>query len=237
MVAAKVLTPVGATREDLVLRFRQETELLTRLGGQHHLVGGRPAGPALVLELGDGSLAGRLSRAPLPVRIAQIVARQLLDAVGWLHQNGVIHRDVKSSNVLMMEDGTIRLADLGVAASGDPPRGLPDGGVEEAIGTLGYAAPELIRDATTATPLVDVHAAGVVCYEMVSGVLPWVLAEGELDESLRSRIVAGEPPRPLAEVAEVPASYADAVMRAIDPEPAARPASAAELAALIARAG
>src|SRR5690606_14268871 len=118
--------------------------------------------PALVLEYaGGGSLRDRLERGPLPLDQAAEVILQVADGLDWLHQNDVFHRDVKPSNILLMTDGSVRLADLGVAACGTPPRGLPEGWVEEEIGTLGYAAPELLREPGLATRTIDVYALGV----------------------------------------------------------------------------
>jgi serine/threonine-protein kinase len=142
----------------------------------------------------------------------------------------VIHRDVKPSNLLLMADGTIRLSDLGVAAVGRPPRGLPSEWIEEDIGTLGYTAPELLRDPSTATPAVDVYGLGVTLYEMLSGELPYRMGVSETELELRERIVAGERPVPLIGRTEIPGKLAEIVMRAIDPDLSVRFAELDQLA-------
>ncbi len=158
--------------------------------------------------------------------------RQVLDATAWLHANGVMHRDIKPSNVLLMADGTVRLADLGVAAHGHPPRALPEDWVEEEIGTLGYAAPELLAAPMTATPAVDVYAVGVTLFEAVSGRLPHPMAAGESEADLRRRLAAGAEPLSLADLdRELPRSLVDTVARALRSDPSSRFPTAAAMAA------
>ncbi|MGE0439496.1 MAG: serine/threonine-protein kinase [Gemmatimonadales bacterium] len=229
-VALKVLRD---PTEDRRLRFAAEGRLLRRLGGRHHLLACHEvieAPPALVLELAEqGSVAARLEAGPLPLRTALAIGRQAAEALAWLHANGVTHRDVKPSNLHLMGDGTIRLGDLGVAAHGSPPRGLPEGWVEEETGTLGYAAPELLRDAGAANPSLDSYGLGATLYELLSGRLPHRCLPGESDAEYRGRLAAGVAPELLAEA--VPdATAADprftAVARlvhgALEPDPARR---------------
>jgi serine/threonine-protein kinase len=193
--------------------------------------------PVLVLELAEGGSVRDLiqfpGRAPAPLAVPTVlrIARQMITAVAWLHHNEVIHRDVKPGNVLMMADGTVRLADLGVAAHGDPPRGLPAGWIEEDVGTLGYAAPELLRDASAATPAVDVYGLGAALYEMVSARLPYDMRPGEDEREFRSRVASGAPPVGIQERAEVPGALARAIMQAIAPDPAERFPTVAAFAA------
>ena len=240
LVALKGLTDAGRGREDLAHRFHAEGELLVRLGGRHGLIGCSLAvdePPVLVLELAEGGSVRDLIRsgggasAPLAVPTVLRLAQQMVTALAWLHHNGVVHRDVKPGNILLMADGTWRLADLGVAAQGTPCRGLPAGWIEEEVGTLGYAAPELLRDASAATPTLDVYGLGVALYEMLSGRLPFDLGPDENDSALRNRIAGGESPVPLEERGRAPGGLARAVMQAIAPEPGERFSTMAEFAA------
>ncbi|MDX2058579.1 MAG: serine/threonine-protein kinase [Gemmatimonadales bacterium] len=239
LAAFKVLTADGRARPDQVIRFEAEGRLLARLGGSHHLVTGKPVpiagstdpGP-IALDLADESLADRIEPRPLPWRLAVLVIRQVLDATAWLHANGVIHRDIKPSNVLMMEDGTVRLADLGVAAHGDPPRGLPDDWIEEEIGTLGYAAPELLAVPATATPAVDIYSVGVTLFEAVSRRLPHPMLDGETEAEHRVRLADGPAPLSLGALGlDLPAALVEVTARALAPDPAERFPSAAAMAA------
>ena len=231
-VVLKLLTPEARRRDDLAYRFTQESDLLFRLGGRHGLVRAIAVvvdPPAIVLEpLDPISLrdrihlpAGRI--APVAPARAAAIGLGLVEAVGWLHRQGVIHRDVKPGNVLFDSTGAVRLVDLGVAAAGDPPRGLPPGWIEERVGTLGRAAPELLADPATATSAVDVYGLGATLYEALSGHLPHDFGPGESEEHYARRIVSGEPPVPLDRRGRLPPPLASVVTAAVAPHPADRP--------------
>lgn len=225
-------------REDqpgAAFRFRLERELLTRLGGVHHLIRCLDAiddPPITILEwAAGGNVRDHLypggptaGAQPLPEAEVVALARQVADSLAWLHQHGVLHRDVKPSNLLVMEDGSVRLADLGVAATGHPPRGLPVGWVEEEVGTLGYAAPELLRNPLEASPASDVYGLGATLYELLTGRLPYDLGAEEAEAAYRARIARDEVPVPIQARGWTGSStLAEAIMSALDPDPARRP--------------
>ncbi len=225
LVAVKWLREL---RDDLLIRHRAEGRLLLQLGGRRHLVACLetiPDPPALVLEfLGEENLRHRIYRAgpdahptPLSVRDALRAVLSAADAVGWLHRHGVIHRDVKPSNLVVAADGDVRLVDLGVAAHGNPPRGLPSGWIEEQVGSLGFAAPELLRDASEAKPTLDIYGLGATLYEAVSGRLPFDFRPAEDEADLRARIAAGEPPISLSARGQFPAELSGLLARALAP--------------------
>ncbi len=227
LVALKILVPDRAL-EDHRLRFAAEAGLLRRLGGHHGLIGCLgvvSSPPCLVLEfMPGGTIRDRIARSRLSpaetVRLGVDTARTLQ----WLHDHQVIHRDLKTSNILIAADGSTRVADLGVAAQGHPPRGLPEGWVEESVGTLGYAAPELLRNPATATPAVDVYGLGAVLYEALTGRLPVMMEDDETEAAFRGRIISGAAPVPLT------GRLSAVIMRAVAPDPGARFSSARALA-------
>jgi serine/threonine protein kinase len=148
-----------------MLRLQNEASVLSHLAGTPgviQLVEVRTAPFTLVLEFADGgSLDDRLSGAIQPDAQRRI-ARELVTAVAACHARGVVHRDIKPSNVLFVGD-SLRLADFGVAAWGDPPCAVPEGWEEDAIGTPPWSAPELRRNATdVVSPAVDVYGVGMV---------------------------------------------------------------------------
>jgi len=172
-VAAKVL---GRHDGSLLLRFVREQSVRI----QHPYVVA-PTGWAaeddlvvLIMDLvGGGSVATLLGdHGPLPETYVTVLLDQLLQALGAVHDAGVVHRDVKPANLLLEVTGTgrphLRLADFGVAALVDEPRLTQ---VPTAIGTRGYAAPE---QGTGAAPDIrqDLYAAGVVASTLLTGVEP-----------------------------------------------------------------
>lgn len=141
---------------------------------------------------------------------------QALQAV---HEAGLLHRDVKASNILIRRDGTAKLADFGVAAELDGERSATG----DFAGTPLYAAPEqLRRDKDALGPATDVYGLGITLYEALARRLPYA------DEGLAahlSRIEAGRIPR-LARQVDVPKDLETIVHKAIDPDPARRYPSA-----------
>ena len=111
---------------------------------------------------------------------------QLLDALAFLHESGVVHCDLKPSNVLVRADGVLKVLDFGVAAE---VRGPLDPGAHATAGTIGYMAPEQIRGEPP-TPAADLYALGAMLFELVSGVRPF---EGTVPEVLRAHLHATAP--------------------------------------------
>ncbi len=120
----------------------------------------------LVLEFVDGeTLADAIRRGPLAPDRALEVLQPLADALDHAHENGVVHRDVKPANVLLASNGTVKLADLGVATNVDVTRVTTSG---TALGSAAYMAPEqLAGDETTSA--VDVYALATVAFETLTG--------------------------------------------------------------------
>jgi serine/threonine protein kinase len=161
----KQLRPEDLGREDLALRLRNEAGVLAHLAGTVgiiRLLGVHQDPFTLVLEPADGgSLDDRL-HAEMPVKERVDVARELVAAVAACHARGVVHRDIKPSNILFVRDA-VRLADFGVAAWGEPPRAVPEGWEEDAVGTPPWSAPELRKNATGVVgSAVDIYGVGMV---------------------------------------------------------------------------
>jgi serine/threonine-protein kinase len=212
-------------------RLRAEAELLAQARGDGvialHGVTRDP--PGIVLEYAaGGSLADLLrTRGALPVRQAALVAARVADALAHLHTRGIVHRDVKPSNVLFTAHGELRLADFGVAARIGSRGTLGDGWRETRVGTLPYAAPEQwIAPESAIRPAADVFALGVVLYELLTGRLPWDPRADEDDEAFACRIRSEAP---AGGGAGTPWVLEALVMQTLRPEPEARP-SAAEFA-------
>ncbi len=165
-----------------------------------------------------------LAARELGDREAVEVAAQVLDALAHAHGRGIIHRDVKPSNVLLAETDTIdvRLLDFGLAQMAEFDTLTAIGDVP---GTLAYISPERLRG-EPATPATDVWGVGVMLWEALAGRHPF---RSSSSEGTSRRIKAGAPPIEVLRP-DLPAGLRDSLDRALDPDPTCRP-RAAELAA------
>jgi serine/threonine protein kinase len=142
-----------------------------------------------------------------------------LDAI---HAQGIVHRDVKPANVLLGRNGSVKVADLGVAAVPERTQITTMGAI---VGSLGYMAPEQLREAE-ATPAIDIYALAAVAYEALTG----QKARREPNPVALAYAMDTKPPPDLREVwPQAPAAAAELLERAMDRDPARRPASAGEL--------
>ena len=178
--------------------------------------------PFLVMEALDGrTLADELRDGPLPLPRAERLAADLLGALAAAHECGVLHRDVKPSNVLVDGSG-YRVTDFGIASLDD--EDATDG---DLMGTLVYLAPERFHGAP-ATPRTDVFSAGAVLYEALAGRQPF--RHENAAESLERMRTGRFDPLP----DRVPPPFARAVAMALDPDPNRRPEHAGSFATLVA---
>ncbi|HVO18878.1 MAG TPA: serine/threonine-protein kinase [Anaeromyxobacter sp.] len=163
---------------------------------------------------------------PLATERALSIASQLCDALACLRVNGVVHRDVKPSNVRVLPSGAVKLLDFGIALD-EAARRLTWSGLSHAVGTPDYMAPEQIRgrrgDART-----DVYALGTLLYEMLTGHLPF--EPGSTTALLHAKL-HGEPTPPSVHRPGLDPALEAIVMRAIAREPRRRYAGAAEMLA------
>lgn len=201
-------------------RFQHSDAVTVHDAGEHD---GRPY---IVMELVRGvTLADRLARSgPVPVTEAVEVTARLLGVLAAAHARGLVHRDVKPTNVLLPDDGGVKLADFGIAkALDDATSGLTSPGT--VVGTVGYVAPELV-EGRAASPASDVYAVGCLLFELLTGRPPY------LHESPLS-VAYAHVREPVPDVREhrpdVPPGLAAVIERALDKDPAARFRDAGEL--------
>ncbi|MCA9560162.1 MAG: serine/threonine protein kinase, partial [Myxococcales bacterium] len=189
VVAVKVLAGVQALNPDDRHRFEQEAQALSRLRSEHTVTVydyGVATDPALaglayiVLELVDGmGLDTRIGRGPLPPREAALILADVARALDEAHRAGIVHRDVKPSNVLLTTrpDGrpAAKMIDFGVARVEDDSRRTRTGVL---MGTPHYMAPEqCASEGQGVSPRTDVYALGVVLFEMLTGAPPFSASE------------------------------------------------------------
>jgi tetratricopeptide (TPR) repeat protein len=173
------------------------------------------------------TLKERLAPGPLPVGEAVAHTVQLARALGAAHAGGIVHRDVKPGNVMLLADGTVKLLDFGLARVADATLTRP--GVTP--GTVAYMSPEQARG-DSLDHRTDLFSLGVVLYEMLAGVRPF---RGGDDRAVLAAI-EHEQPKPLASLRrDVPQSVTQIVARLLEKDPAARYDAADELLTALAR--
>ena len=239
--ALKVLNPeIARLHPEFKHRFTREAEFAMTL---HHrnLIPVHDAGEdpergfcyILMDYLPGGSVKERVcAQGRLPVDKAVSIAISLAGALEVAHYHGVVHRDIKSDNILFDADGTPKLADLGVARFKDDTHpGTMRGGI---LGTPAYMAPEQMLDAHCIDARADIYSLGVVLYEMLAGANPY---ERLSTMEVLARAIRGEPlPDVRTACPEVPAEVAYVLSRMVAQKPEDRPATVREVVDLLARA-
>ncbi|MER7814340.1 serine/threonine-protein kinase, partial [Streptomyces sp. NPDC096153] len=221
-VAVKVVHPHFALDEQFRARFRREVEAARRVGGAWTapvldadpdapvpwVATGFVAGPALGAAVAE--------HGPLPEHTVRTLGAGLAEALAAVHALGLVHRDVKPSNVLLTLDGP-RLIDFGVARATDGTASLTTTGVS--VGSPGYMAPEQIVGSGEVTGAADVFSLGAVLAYAATGTAPF---PGDSSAALLYKVVHEEP-----ELGALTGELRELVAGCLAKDPAARPAPAA----------
>lgn len=223
-----LLMKVPHAPSEAAVAFEMEATILPTLSGPHVPAFIAAADvlrtPYLVMERVEGqTLESRLSHGKLPTSELGSIGAALADALHSIHQQAVVHLDLKPANVLLRPDGSAVLIDFGFAHHAR----FPDLLAEErrfGVGSAPYVAPEQLlgkRD----DPRTDLFALGVVLYELATGTLPF----GEPDSDVRNRFwIDPTPPTVLAP--ELPPWFQEVILRCLEPRPEDRYQSAAHVA-------
>ena len=213
-------------------RFRREIQLIARLQHPHvvPLLAAGTAGESLYYTMpfvAGESLRARLGReGMLPVGDVVRLLREVLDALAFAHDHGVVHRDIKPENVLLASGHAV-VADFGIA------KALKESGtltsVGFALGTPTYMAPEQATADPGTDQRADLYAVGVLGYELLTGAPPF---SGTPQQVITQHLTT--PPAPIgSKRADVPEPLADVITRALAKDPAERPQSAREMIAAL----
>jgi eukaryotic-like serine/threonine-protein kinase len=229
-IAIKLLHEQFTLDEEYVERFRREARSVAQLSHPNIVTvidrGEDEGRQYIVFEYVDGeNLKQLIERSgPLPVRDALLLTLQMARALGFAHERGLIHRDVKPQNVLLSEDGQPKMTDFGIARSVDVEGVTITGTV---LGTSEYIAPEQARGQRV-DALTDVYSLGVLLYELLAGRVPF---QGESFVAIALRHVNEPAPSVLELRPDCPPRVGLAVERAMAKRPEQRFESMRELCA------
>lgn len=229
-VALKVMDSRYAGDEQFLTRFRLEARAVARLNNRALVAvydqGKDGRHPFLVMELIEGGTLRELliERGPMPPHAVVAVLRPVLGGLAAAHRAGLVHRDVKPENILISDDGDVKLADFGlvraVAAASITSTGV-------ILGTAAYLSPEQVRDGN-ADPRSDVYSVGVLVYELLTGHTPFT---GDSALSIAYQRLDADVPRASAVIDGVPPQFDELVACATARNPADRYADAIAMGA------
>jgi eukaryotic-like serine/threonine-protein kinase len=236
-VVVKVLSPdlaLGLSAE----RFEREIRTVAALQ-QANIVPILTAGdtdglPFYIMPFVEGeSLRAHLGGGPLPVAEVLGIVKDVAKALGYAHQRGVVHRDIKPDNVLL-SGGTAVVTDFGIAKAISAARTSGPGAtltqVGTSIGTPAYMAPEQAAGDANVDHRADIYSLGAMAYELLAGHPVFS------DRTAQRMLVAhlSEAPRPIGELrADVPVTLAELVMRCLAKDPDARPQTASDVVRML----
>ncbi|GFG69834.1 protein kinase domain-containing protein [Mycolicibacter senuensis] len=232
-VACKVMDLRYAGDQQFLTRFQLEARAVARLkdpglvavydqgfGTPHD-----PGQPFLIMELVEGGTLRELlnERGPMPPHAVVAVLRPVLGALGIAHRAGLVHRDVKPENILISDDGEVKVVDFGLV------RALAAAGITSTnviLGTAAYLSPEQVRDGN-AGPASDVYGVGILAYELLTGHTPFA---GDSPLTVAYQRLDRDVPPPSTAIEGVPREFDELVARATALEPADRYADGVEMA-------
>lgn len=233
-VAIKILRYDFSNEEELHRRFQREALSVTSLthdnivtiydvgedGDIHYIVMEHVKGQTLKEYIADN--------APVQPAKAVTIMKQLLSAIEHAHEHHIVHRDIKPQNILLDEEGNVKVTDFGIAMALSATSFTQTNSV---LGTVHYLSPEQARGGT-ATRKSDIYALGIVLFELLTGQLPF---KGESAVSIALKHLQAETPSVRAINAEIPQSLENVVLRATAKKPEDRYVSVKEMHAHIAR--
>ena len=224
LVAIKILKSVLAEKADFRRRFHDESQAVAQLSHANIVsvydVSTNPDREYIVMELIDGITLKQYMerRGRMDWRESLHFITQIMRGLSHAHSRGIIHRDIKPQNIMVLRDGSVKVADFGIACLANQGQTL----TQEALGSVHYISPEQARgDRIDARS--DIYSAGVVLYEMLTGRLPF---EGDSAVSVAIQHLSSVPLAPRDIDPSIPEPLELICMKAMNSDPNKRYASA-----------
>ena len=212
--AMKVLLPNLEQQSDLADRFLREIKVQATLHHKNiaglHTAQRQSDRILMFIEFVDGiTLDKALQRGPLSPDLAATIIGEVLEALAYAHQRGIVHRDIKPENIMVQPDGVVKLMDFGIARLAQD-RKLTSTG--HTVGSLFYMSPEQIRGAEDLDGRSDLYSLGITLYQCITGKRPF---DGDSDYSIMSAHIQVNPTPPIELDPRLPAALSDVIMKAI----------------------
>ncbi|MGK2880986.1 MAG: protein kinase domain-containing protein [Mycobacterium sp.] len=229
-VAVKVMDSRYAGDQQFLTRFQREARAVARLRDPGLIAvydqGVDGYQPFLVMELVEGGTLRELlvERGPMPPHAVAAVLRPVLGGLAVAHRAGLVHRDVKPENVLISDEGEVKIADFGLV------RAVAEAGITSTsviLGTAAYLSPEQVSSGD-AGPRSDVYSVGVLAYELLTGATPFT---GDNALAIAYQRMDNDVGPPSDAIGGVPTEFDELVLRATSRDPAGRFADALDMAA------
>ena len=227
-VAVKILRDEHMQNDELLRRFRNESKAIAVLSHPNIVkvydVSFNEDIQYIVMEHIDGITLKEYIEQQKVLRWKEAVhfTVQILRALQHAHDKGIVHRDIKPQNIMLLEDGTIKVADFGIARFA---RASQHTVTDKAIGSVHYISPEQAKGELSDEKS-DIYSIGVMLYEMTTGTLPF---DADSPVSVALKQIQSQAKRPRAINPDIPEGLEDITIRAMQKDPARRYQSAAEM--------
>jgi serine/threonine protein kinase len=210
-------------KNEIILRFQQEAQAAARLNHPNivsiYHVGKRRNNHYIVMEYLKGKSFAQLleSKTVLPLVVLLKYVIQVCTALDFAHQRGIVHRDIKPDNILLLENGTVKVTDFGIARiEGSDLVKTKD---EAFMGTISYCSPEQLKDFGKVDNRTDIFSLGVVLYQMVTGRLPFT---GSTPWEVMTNIITQEPIPPRKINPQIALRLESVILKALSKRPETR---------------
>ncbi len=228
IVAVKILRDEHMGNDELLRRFRNESKAIAVLSHPNIVkvydVSFNEDIQYIVMEHIDGITLKEYIEQQKVLRWKEAVhfTVQILRALQHAHDKGIVHRDIKPQNIMLLEDGTIKVADFGIARFA---RASQHTVTDKAIGSVHYISPEQAKGEISDEKS-DIYSIGVMLYEMTTGTLPF---DADSPVSVALKQIQSQAKRPRVLNPDIPEGLEDITIRAMQKDPARRYQSAAEM--------